>query len=177
MTVPPPRRRPPFVAAALALALSSACTNAAPHVAPRAAPSNDQREVLAVVDRLFAAMRSRDTSQFRQIFEPGARLAGLRTRPTGEVVVQSLTWERFAAFVASDKREWIERAFDPEVRVRGTLATVWAEYDFHFGDKPSHCGVDAVQLLRTQAGWRITAITDTYETSGCPTRGAPSVQP
>ena len=37
----------------------------------------------------------------------------------------------------------------PEMRVHRTLATVWSGYDFHFDDRLSHCGVDAVQLHAT----------------------------
>ena len=133
-----------------------------------------RREVLAVVQRLFGAMRTKDTVAFRSVFEPGARLVGMRRRADGEQVVQVLPWERFMTMAVSDTRgEWIERAFEPVVTIRGTLATVWAEYDFHFGSRPSHCGVDAVQLLRTAAGWKIVSIADTFETEGCPAREPP----
>ena len=140
-------------------------------------PANDpaeERAVLATVQRLFDAMRTKDTAAFREVFEPNARLIGMRTRQSGEQAVQLLPWDRFGAIMAADTRgPWIERAFSPEVRIRGTLATVWAAYDFHFGQRASHCGVDAVQLLKTQAGWKIVSIADTYETTGCPTREPP----
>lgn len=136
----------------------------------------EEREVLATVQRLFDAMRTRDTATMRSLFVRDARLFGIRTRQTGEVVVQSLTADQFAAFVARDTRApWIERAWDPRVLVRGTLATVWAEYDFHFGAQFSHCGVDSVQLLRVpERGWQIVSIADTFETQGCPSRPLPS---
>jgi hypothetical protein len=136
----------------------------------------EEREVLATVQRLFDSMRTRDTATMRSLFVPNARLFGMRTRPTGEVVLQSLTAEEFAAFVARDTRApWIERPWKPEVRVRGTLATVWAEYDFHFGAQFSHCGVDAVQLLKMpERGWQIVSIADTFEREGCPTRPPPT---
>ena len=136
--------------------------------------ASEEKVVLATVQRLFDAMRTKDTAAFREIFEPNAKLIGMRTRPTGEQVVQVLGWDRFATFLASDQRgPWIERSFSPEVRIRGTLATVWAQYDFHFGQTPSHCGVDAVQLLKTPAGWKIVSIADTFEQTGCPTRDPP----
>jgi hypothetical protein len=145
--------------------------------APSSAASNQAAEemaVLATVQRMFDAMRTKDTAAFREIFEPTARLVGIRTRSNGEQVVQVLPWERFGAMMASDTRgQWMERAWSPEVRIRGTLATVWAEYDFHFGQTPSHCGVDAVQLLKTAAGWKIVSIADTYEATGCPKREPP----
>ena len=77
--------------------------------------------------------------------------------------------------VGRDARaRWTERAWAPEVRVSGTLATVWAEYDFHFGTQFSHCGVDAVQLLKLpERGWTIVSIADTYVAAGCPLREPP----
>ena len=140
----------------------------------QATSSAEEKAVLATVQRMFDAMRTKDTAVFREIFEPNAKLVGMRTRPNGEQVVQILPWEQFGAMMARDTRgPWVERAWSPEVRIRGTLATVWAEYDFHFGQKPSHCGVDAVQLLKTTSGWKIVSIADTYEPTGCPTRPAP----
>lgn len=134
----------------------------------------EEKAVLATVQRMFDAMRTKDTAAFRDIFEPNAKLVGMRTRPNGEQTVQLLPWDQFGAFMARDTRgPWIERAWSPEVRIRGTLATVWAEYDFHFGQTPSHCGVDAVQLLKTSAGWKIVSIADTYEPTGCPKREPP----
>jgi hypothetical protein len=137
-----------------------------------AGQTTDEREAVATVHRLFDAMRTRDTAAMRALFVPNARLFGMRTRQNGEVVLQSLTSDEFASFVARDARApWIERAFDPEVRVRGTLATVWAEYDFHFGTQFSHCGVDAVQLLKVpDRGWQIVSIADTFEREGCRSR-------
>ena len=142
--------------------------------APAKSSATEEQAVVATVQRLFDAMRAKDTAAFREIFEPNAKLVGMRTRQNGEQVVQVLPWDRFGAFMASDTRgPWIERAWSPEVRVRGTLATVWAEYDFHFGQTPSHCGVDAVQLLKTPSGWKIVSIADTYEPTGCPKRDPP----
>src|SRR5512134_321929 len=87
----------------------------------------DEQAVLATVQRMFDAMRTGDTAEFREIFEPNATLVGMRTRPNGEQVVQVLPWKRFGAMMANDSRAtWIERAFSPEIRIRGSLATVWA---------------------------------------------------
>lgn len=137
---------------------------------PRSGP---EEEVLAVVQRLFDAMRAKDTATMLRLFDRDARLVGMRPGREGPVV-QRLTAAEFAAFVARDTRApWIERAWSPEVRISGTLATVWAEYDFHFGDTFSHCGVDAVQLLLTPDGWKIMSIADTFVREGCARRAPP----
>ena len=139
------------------------------------ARAQDERAaVLATVQKVFDGMRTKDTALMRSAFMPGARLFGMRTRQNGQVVLQNLTEQQFAEFVAGDQRgAWTERAFEPEVRIEGTLATVWARYDFHFGSTFSHCGVDAVQLLRTADGWKIVSLADTFQREGCPQRPAP----
>jgi hypothetical protein len=160
----------PFV---LVLALAACASTGARTTTVSADAPDDatRREVLAVVDRLFTSLATKDTALMRTTFEPGARLVGMRRRADGTTIMQVLPWQRFAAAVVGDtvRARWTERAVgEPEVRVRGSLATVWAHYTFHFGETPSHCGVDAVQLLRTGEGWKIVSIADTFETTGCP---------
>lgn len=135
----------------------------------------EEREVLAVVQRMFDAMRSRDTVALRSVFAPGARLVGMRPGQGGGERVQELTAEQFVRFVANDRRaEWIERMWEPEVRITGTLAAVWTAYDFHFAREFSHCGHDAFQLLKLPEGWKIVSIADTFVREGCLRRDPPA---
>ena len=133
--------------------------------------ADDRPQILATIQRMADGMRTKDTALMRSAFLPGARLYGMRTRRDSSIVTQVLTEQQFAEFVARDQRAaWTERIFDPEIRIEGTLATVWAAYDFHFGATPSHCGVDAFQLLRTADGWKIVSIADTFQAANCPSR-------
>lgn len=153
------------------LILALACV--IPSVAA-AQKSADETAALAVVQDLFKGMRTKDTALMRSLFEPAARLTGIRTRPDGSTVLQAISADQFIAFVAKDTRpDWTERAFNPKVQIEGTLAQIWADYDFHFGQTFSHCGVDAVQLLKFNGKWIIVAIADTFQKDGCPDRGKP----
>ncbi len=137
--------------------------------------SDAERAVLGPVESMFEAMRTRDTALLRSVFEPGARLVGIRTRADGTNLVQTISVDQWVQIVAKDQRsDWTERAFNPVVKIEGTLAQVWAEYDFHFGTTFSHCGIDAVQLLRLNDRWLIVSIADTYQKTGCPTRPQPT---
>lgn len=141
---------------------------------PASGQSPDGQAALATVESMFKAMRTRDTALLRSVFEPGARLVGIRTRPDGATTLQTITVDQWVQFVAKDPRpDWTERAWNPRIEVTGTLAQIWAEYDFHFGKSFSHCGVDSVQLLKKDSRWLIVSIADTYQKDGCPSRPAP----
>lgn len=153
--------------------LCAACAGG-PATRPEAVSPQDRADILATIQRMLDGMRTRDTALLGSAFHADARLFGIRTRQDGGDVTQVLTAAQFGAFVARDQRApWHERIFDPDVRVEGTLATVWTAYDFHFGATFSHCGVDAFQLLRTPAGWRIVSIADTFQRDGCTRRPLP----
>ena len=160
--------------ARLAAMLFVAATLGQP-VTAGAQTTDDERLALSTVERWVGSMRTRDTATMRALSHPGLKLFGMRPRGgVPDSVVQVLTIDQFLAFIAGDARsDWHERLWEPEVRVTGTLATVFAAYDFHFGRTFSHCGYDAFQLLRTPPGWRVVGLADTYQLHGCPARPAP----
>src|SRR5688572_20270935 len=139
----------------------------APALAGAQANATDERAaVLAVVQRLWDAMKARDTAMARSVFDSSAMLSRVVTR-NGDARVQLTPVSGFLEALGRATESWNERMFNPEVRIDGPLATVWTEYDFHLGDKFSHCGVDAFQLLKTSGGWKIVALSDTARREGC----------
>lgn len=128
----------------------------------------ERQAVIRTVERTFQAMASRDAAALAGLLLPGARLFAIR--PDGIVSVSS--GEDFAARIAGMKEVPLERIWNPDVRVSGRLATLWAESDFHRDGQFSHCGVDAIQLLRTPEGWKIAGIAYTVQKEGC-TPGPP----
>ncbi|HXG45727.1 MAG TPA: nuclear transport factor 2 family protein [Gemmatimonadales bacterium] len=130
---------------------------------------DDRLEVLAVIRRLFDAMRAGDSAMVRSVFHPKARLASALIRQGVPVVQVEDDLEGFVRAVGTPHAEvWDERTRHEQVLLDGTLAVVWAEYTFYLGDKFSHCGVDAFQLAKGPAGWQIVALADTRRRDGCP---------
>jgi hypothetical protein len=121
--------------------------------------------VVAVAQKLFDAMRTRDTTAIRSAFDPSARLVAV----TRQGAVRAESPDDFIRAVANSKDgpAWNERIWDPEVRIDGNIAQLWVKYDFHLGEKFSHCGIDAFQLAKTNAGWKITQLADTRRNTGC----------
>jgi hypothetical protein len=133
-----------------------------------AAPSaEDTKAILAPIDQLFAGMKARDTTMIRDAFVPIGRLIQMRDR-NGETVVQGITPAQFAAgLLRAPAGDLVERYWGTQIQMEDDVANVWVQYDFHHGGKFSHCGIDAVQLSKTHAGWKIVQIMDTSRTTGC----------
>ena len=137
--------------------------------APRLrAQDADRAAVLATVQKVFDAMRTRDTALLRQAFDSSARLAGVSARG-GPAAVRLTTPTAFGAAIVSAPAGniWNERIWDPEVRIDGEVAQVWAYYTFHRNTAFSHCGVDAFMLLKVGSEWKITQLADSRRTTGC----------
>jgi hypothetical protein len=130
--------------------------------------------VLATVRGLFDAMRAGDSARVRASFDPAAALGTARERDGRPVFERDSVGAVVRAVGTPHADVWDERLYRPEVRVDGPLASVWTEYAFYAGPRFSHCGVDAIQLARTAAGWRIVSLVDTRRRTGCPTERAPA---
>ena len=172
--------RPPT----LALVLAAACAGAGRpnEIAPaRAAPApaerEAEREVVETVDRVFAAMRTRDTTLLRALLAPDLVIVSAR-EAEGRTTVRRQDVAGFLRSVATSAEELRERMWAPVVHVDGPIASLWAPYDFHRGDRFSHCGHDAFQLARADGRWVVTALTYTVRAAPCagppsqPNRGA-----
>lgn len=125
----------------------------------------EEQQVVATVQKLFDAMAAHDSAAAAEITVPEGRVfAVLTTRDPGA----STSLAQFAERLPTIKGAILERMWNPEVRLNGRLATVWAPYDFHRDGQRTHCGIDAVTLVKTPSGWKISGIQYTVVTEGCP---------
>ena len=135
---------------------------------PLGAQTEEQRQVLAVIQQLFDGMREKDTTKMRATLHPEARLVTTGVRD-GVPVVGLISPSQWLAGVANPNAGLLdERLRNPIVHVDLGLASVWVEYTFYIGDRLSHCGVDLFHLVRTPEGWRIIDVADTRRRDGCP---------
>jgi len=145
----------------LALVLSVTAATATAQATPTPQTQKQtEAEVLAVVNRLWEAMRTNDSALARTVFDTGAQM--VRISPAGVVSRSSFTG--FLQQIGRATTPWIERMVNPEVRVDQNLASVWTWYDFAIGGRTSHCGYDSIELARTAAGWKIIYLADTRTT-------------
>lgn len=125
----------------------------------------DQAAVIQVVEDLFDAMRRQDGEAIKVLHMPEVAL--IRVMDNAKPSVQLGPPDGFINSIVNAPAEPHERMWSPEVRIDGNLATLWAPYDFHLGNAFSHCGIDALQLVRTDSQWKIATIAYTVHREGC----------
>ena len=119
------------------------------------AQSTAERDaVLKTVQAFFDTMTARDVEGARKILIPQGRFHAMRMRD-GKPDARAFSNEEYFADLQSSRQTMRERMWNPEVRIRGLIATVWTPYDFWIDGKFSHCGIDAFDLIKTDEGWKL----------------------
>ena len=153
--------------AVLACAPSPARSGAASAAPPAPDAGRAESEVVAAVERLFVGMRTRDTAMLRALLAPDLIVFSVRQGEGAPAVVRHQSLPDFLRAVVASPEVLRERMWSPEVRLDGDLATLWAPYDFHRGERFSHCGHDAFQLVRADGRWVVTGLTYTVRRAPC----------
>jgi hypothetical protein len=133
------------------------------------AQTSEEQAVLSVVQRFFDVLASRDAAAGRALVIAQGRSFSIRE--DGKIVESGLL--EMVEKLPSGKGRLLERMFEPSVRIRGKLASVWAKYDFHRDGKFSHCGVDSFLLVKAPEGWKIASLAYTVEPGACAELGVP----
>ena len=127
-----------------------------------AAQTKDEKEVLASVQLLFDGMAGHSAEKLTAAMAADFQGVGII-----DGQVRKITRDGFIQSNVNNKSAALERMWEPKVLIRGPIASVWAEYDYHRDGKFTHCGIDAFLLMKTAAGWQIFSIEYTMEREGC----------
>jgi hypothetical protein len=149
------------------------------HAAPTAPRENhghaaqeDQRAIMAVVDRMFAALAAKSPEALlAEVVPEGLATASQHGADRG---VHSVRWPEFAAHLARIPGRPAERLIDPHVHVEGDIAMIWSRYEFELDGRFLHCGIDHFDLIRQDGRWKVLNLTWTQQTENCPGRGGPA---
>lgn len=136
-------------------------------VVPGGAEAQDFAGARAAVERLFDGMRTADPELVRSVLAPNARFALLDERD-GPAMVRAQAVDGWVNAIGTSGGSWDEQIYDVDVKVDGTMASVWAPYTFYLNGEISHCGINSIELLLDAEGWKITQISDTRRQDRCP---------
>lgn len=115
----------------------------------------EEAAMLAIADAAFDRITADDSIGLTDLMIPEAMIYigvvedgkyGVRTRTYQETRDRAMTVDLH------------ERGWDPTVMHSGTIGVVWYPYDIYINGEWSHCGVDIFNMIRTDAGWRVSVL-------------------
>lgn len=144
------------------------------------AEDNDRAAILALMDQAFYAVGSGNPDDARATQLADGTSISIRAHPDGspgEFLMRMSSNEELLAIEADSDDNYVERwTGSPTVMIRGPIAVVWGEYEFWVNGDFSHCGVDAVDLIKADGDWKIANWMWTVEKGGCPTNPAVAIE-
>ena len=131
--------------------------------------SNNNLAVSNTIIKLFDGMREVDSSKVRSVFRDDVRMFTSFKTKSGENMLKEGELIDFLNAIGSPHPEiWDEKIWNTIIQIDGNLAQVWTDYAFYVGEKFSHCGVDAFQLIKEEnENWKIINLIDTRRIEGC----------
>lgn len=131
-----------------------------------------RHEILALMDRAFAAISSNNREELRAIHLDNGTSTVFRPHPykPDEFQMRLSTNLAFIEAGGDGDGEYLERWIEePLVLINGPIAVVWGRYEFFVDGEFSHCGVDSVDVVKVDGQWKIANFVWTVETEGCTT--------
>jgi hypothetical protein len=130
--------------------------------------AQEEKEVEKVISTLFEGMKAKDGAKVQVLFHPDA---SMQTVIAGEMgaTLGSNTVSDFITRISTTPEGTVldERILEYHIKIDGYLASAWTPYEFYVNDSFSHCGVNSFQLIKTEAGWKITYVIDTRRKESC----------
>lgn len=141
------------LAAAVLTAFVSSCAAPSRPAGALHAPE-DERAILATIDRFFEAMHRRDVAAYSDCV--------LADGMTFTQALKDGRWEflrrsqgSLATALGSGKGEPNETYWSPTVLIRGPIAVVWTPYRFTLDGRETHRGVDIFDMVKLDGAWKI----------------------
>jgi hypothetical protein len=128
-----------------------------------------EQVIIKQIEQLFDGMRESDSAKVSAVFHPDAVMLTSYQEAGGVPKMHRGDLQTFLTSIGTEHPYvWDEKIYSYDIRISDNLAQVWTEYAFWRGDKRSHCGINAFQLVRLGDGWKIVQITDTRRRRDCP---------
>ena len=123
--------------------------------------NQEKPAIKQVIQNMFLAMQTGDTTLFRSCFAPTVIFQTIVTKDN----LTKVKTEDFEAFLTS-LTKYPQGALDERIKFKsvqedGTLAIAWTPYQFYYQGKFSHQGVNSFQLVKLGDTWKIQYLIDT----------------
>jgi ketosteroid isomerase-like protein len=116
---------------------------------------SDHQAIRSLSQDFFDAMEQRDVEMASRLVIPEGVFVHVRSID-GQREIRSSSNAAWLERLGGREKE-VHEAFteSPFILVEGDIATLWAAYEFEVDGHLSHTGIDAINFVRTEDGWRI----------------------
>jgi hypothetical protein len=151
----------------MAVAILTACKPPEAWIQPAGHQASEEAAVLAVMDAYMLEISANDLTAMdaRQTAEGMTYRHVVREDGSWDVVARSNKY--WVAPERADEHSYRERYWSPTVMIRGSMAMVWAPYEFQTDGVTSHCGVDVFSFAKIDGVWKVSNSMWTVEPNAC----------
>ena len=135
----------------LALLLSGLTSNA------------QQQEVQKTIESFFEGFHQKDTIKLKSVCSDKIILQYISESKTKGNKLSDETAKEFYKSIATipSNLKFNEKILSYNIQIDGSMAHVWAPYEFYLNDKLSHSGVNTFTLFKEKDTWKIIYLIDT----------------
>ena len=124
--------------------------------------------VETTINNLFKGMLQGDSTLVHQSFHDEVSMYTTFIDNDGNHQLRKGSLSAFLNAVGTPHdEEWNEVISDLKINVDDGLAEAWMNYSFYRGEEFSHCGVNAMQLIKVDDHWKIIHLIDTRRKENC----------
>lgn len=128
----------------------------------------EQVAIMQPINNLFDGMNKGDSALIHSAFMDDATFASIGVDKQGNPRFRRAQLQPFLVAMATPREQvYSEPIWDVKIEIDGNMAQVWARYAFYIDKDMHHCGVDAFQLFKGAAGWKIFQLADTRQEVDC----------
>ncbi|SHL66255.1 nuclear transport factor 2 family protein [Flavobacterium saccharophilum] len=126
--------------------------------------SNAQKhEVQKTIEYFFEGFHQKDTVKIKSVCADNMILQSISESMSKGNKLSDETAKEFYKSIASipSSMKFKEKILSYTIQIDGTMAHVWAPYEFYLNDKFSHSGVNTFTLFKEKDKWKIIYLIDT----------------
>lgn len=124
--------------------------------------SAQDAQVKKTVETFFAGLNSADVEKIKSVCSEKMILQSVELHTAANKFSEETAanfYKSIAEVAAKVKYE--EKVSEYKILTDGTIAHVWAPYEFFIEGKLSHRGVNSFELVKFKEGWKVVYIIDT----------------
>ncbi|MBE8724844.1 nuclear transport factor 2 family protein [Flavobacterium hungaricum] len=122
-----------------------------------------KQEVQKCIEIFFEGFHQKDSAKIKLVCSDKIILQSIIENSVKGNKLSTESAAEFYKSIASipSNTKFIEKILSYNIQIDGSMAHVWAPYEFYLNDKLSHSGVNTFTLFKEKDSWKIIYLIDT----------------